>query len=65
MRRRGYVPHVHYHAHPGVEGHEHEHPLTGHHYAPFGNRVIEVEEPSLVLLLKRSIEEAEAAKRDR
>lgn len=72
--RPKFAPHVHYHAHPGVEGHEHEHPLVGHHYAPFGNRVIQVpdaegvtrlrinEEPSLVLLLKKSIE-AERKKR--
>lgn len=58
------MPHRGFHWHEGV-AHDHEHELVGHHGPPFGKRkVIEVEEPSLVLLLKRSIEQAEAKRRD-
>lgn len=66
--RKGY--HYGYHSHPGVEGHDHEHPLVGHHVAPYA-KVIHVPdatdpsgEPDYTLLLKRSIENEEAKRRD-
>ena len=65
--------HDHFHAHDsGAHAHKHDAPEgdpKGHHHgAPFGRKVVEVpdadNEPDLTLLLKRSIEQVEAKRRD-
>lgn len=57
--------HEHYHPHVGhAHTHPHEHGEYSHHGAPY-KKVIDVPEaPDLRLLLRRSIMEAEARKRD-